>query len=131
MYCRRASSTVWPVSGFFSSRVATRMPFRIEELLTGLLPVQVLQPGPLLWLGRADEGKYGLRKDRPLAVEAVAVHGYIAVGEEVGFDHGFEGGFAMLLAHYLCSICKAIRIWDCIDPLSYAFSRYTKPACSK
>ena len=43
-----------------------------EDLLAGLLPVQRLQPGPLLWLGRADEGKYGLGKDRPLAVEAVA-----------------------------------------------------------
>jgi len=36
-------------------------------------------------------------KDRPLAVETVAVHGHVAIGEEVGLDDGFEGGFAMSL----------------------------------
>ena len=30
LYCRRACSTDWPVSGFFSSRVATGMPFRLS-----------------------------------------------------------------------------------------------------
>src|SRR5437588_3363586 len=70
-----------------------------EDLLAGLLPVQRLQPGPLLWLGRADEGEYGLGKDCPLAVEAAPVHGYVAVSEELGFDDSFEGSFAMPLAH--------------------------------
>ena len=70
-----------------------------EDLLAGLLPVQRLQPGPLLRLGGTDEGQYGLGKDRPLAVEAVPVHGHVAVGEQMGFDDGFEGSFAMPLAH--------------------------------
>ena len=43
--------------------------------------------------------QYGLRKDRPLAVEAAPVHGYVAVGQKLGFDDGFEGSFAMPLAH--------------------------------
>src|SRR5262249_17733724 len=70
-----------------------------EDLLVGLLPVQGLQPGPLLWLGRADEGKYGLRKDRSLTVKATPIHDYVAVGEEVGFDDGLKGSFAMPLTH--------------------------------
>src|SRR5437764_213498 len=72
-----------------------------EDLLTGLLPVQRLQPSPLLWLGRADEGQYGLGKDRPLAVEAVSLHSYVAVGEEVGFNDSLEGSFAMPRTHTL------------------------------
>src|SRR5262245_62087337 len=72
-----------------------------ENLLAGLLPVQRLQPGPLLWLGRADEGEHGLEKDRPLAVEAAPVHGYVAIGEELGFNDGFEGSFAISLTHTL------------------------------
>jgi hypothetical protein len=36
---------------------------------------------------------YGLGKDRPLAVEAIPGHSYVAVGQKVGFDDGFEGGF--------------------------------------
>ena len=72
-----------------------------EDLLAGLLPVQRLQLGPLLRLGRADEGQHGLGKDRPLAVEAVPVHGHVAVGEQMGLDDGLEGGFAMPLAHTL------------------------------
>ena len=46
-------------------------------------------------LGSPDEGQHGLGKDRPLAVEAVPVHGHIAVDQQMGF----EGGFAMPLAH--------------------------------
>ena len=68
-----------------------------EDLLAGLLPVQRLQPGPLLRLGGTDESQYGLGKDRPLAVEAVAVHGYVAVGQKLGFDDGLKGSFAMSL----------------------------------
>src|SRR4030095_14627078 len=70
-----------------------------EDLFAGLLPVQGLQPGPFLWLSRADEGKYGLGEDRPLAVEGVAVHGYVAVGQKLCFDDGLKGSFAMPLAH--------------------------------
>src|SRR5215813_12144140 len=72
-----------------------------ENLLAGLLPVQCLQPGPLLWLGRSDKGEHGLGKDCPLAVEAATVHGYVAVSEELGFNDGFEGSFAISLTHTL------------------------------
>src|SRR5262249_41576815 len=70
-----------------------------EDLLAGFFPVQRLQPGPLLRLGCADKGEHGLGKDCPLAVEAAPVHGYVASGEELGFNDGFEGSFAMPLAH--------------------------------
>ena len=30
LYCRRASSADWPVSGFFSSSVAVGMPFKLS-----------------------------------------------------------------------------------------------------
>src|SRR5262245_33911468 len=72
-----------------------------EDLLAGLLPMQGLQPGPPLRLSRADESQHGLGKDRPLAVEAIPVHGYVAVGQKLGFNHGLKGGFAMPLAHIL------------------------------
>ena len=34
-------------------------------------------------------------KDRPVAVEALAGHGDVAVLEQVRFDYGLEGGFGM------------------------------------
>ena len=58
-----------------------------------------LQVDPFLQMGGADEGQHGLGNDCPRAVEAVSVHGHVAVGEEVGLDDGFEGSFAMPLAH--------------------------------
>jgi hypothetical protein len=51
---------------------------------------------PLLWLSRSDEGQHGLGKDRPLVVEAGSLHGYVAVGQKMGFDNGLEGGFVPL-----------------------------------
>src|SRR6266545_1907190 len=70
-----------------------------EDLLAGLPPMQRLQPGPFLRLGGADESQHGLGKDRPLAVEAVLLHGHVAVAEKLGFDDGFEGSFTIPLVH--------------------------------
>src|SRR5439155_20034056 len=70
-----------------------------KDLLAGLLPVQRLQPGPLLQLSLADKSQHGLGKDRPLAVEAIPVHSYVAVGEKLGLNDGFEGPFVILPRH--------------------------------
>ncbi len=52
-----------------------------ENLLAGFLPVQSLQLVPLLRLSLADESQHRFWKDRPRAVEAVPVHGHVAVGQ--------------------------------------------------
>jgi hypothetical protein len=62
---------------------------------------------PLLRLSGTDKGQHSLGKDCPLLVKAVSVHGHVAVGQQMRFDDGFEGGFAMTLDHALAPSARA------------------------
>ena len=81
-----------------------------EELLSGPVAVQGLQPGPLLRLGLADEGQDRLGEDRTLLVKDFTLHRHVSVLEQMRFEVGLEGGFGTSGGAYaviLDSLCSS------------------------
>src|SRR5437899_3027801 len=61
-----------------------------KNLLASLVAVQRFQLLPLVWLSLPDEIEHYFGENGPLTVEAVAINGYIAVGEKMSLDDGFK-----------------------------------------